>query len=345
MTLYSLRDDHALHAQRGHPERPARLEAVRQRLSADPALAPALGAALTQASGALATREQLERVHAPAYLDALAAHCQTGGGMLDVDTYATAHSYRVAGEAAGDVLHLTERVVSGGADGAFALGRPPGHHARPNAAMGFCLFSNAALAARHAQALGAERVLVVDVDVHHGNGTQEAFYADPSVLVVSSQQAGIFPGTGGLRETGEGEGEGYTVNLPVPAGTGDAALLALYRRVLEPLAERFRPDLVIVSAGFDAHRLDPLGGLALSVTGLAALFRLCLEVADRHAGGRVVATLEGGYNADVVAHGAASFLRLLVNPDAEPSDPFGPSARPGPPLDGLIADVTALHGL
>jgi acetoin utilization deacetylase AcuC-like enzyme len=297
------------------------------------------------ASGAPATRRQLERVHTPAYLDALAAHVQAGAGRLDVDTYTTPHSYRVAQEAAGDLLHLTERVVRGEASGAFALVRPPGHHARPSAAMGFCLFSNAALAARHAQSLGAERVMVVDLDVHHGNGTQEAFYSDPGVLVVSSHQAGVFPVTGAVDETGHGEGAGFTLNLPVPVGTGDAGLLAAYRRLLPPLASRFRPDLVIVSAGFDAHRLDPLGGLALSVAGLTDLFRVCLEVADRHARGRLVATLEGGYHADVVAHGAASFLRALLDPAAPPSDPFGPSRRAGPALDGLIADAAARHGL
>ncbi|MEL6615606.1 MAG: histone deacetylase [Bacteroidota bacterium] len=340
MTLYSLREGHARHAQKGHPERPARLDAVRRQIDADPLLS-----GLVRARGPAASWESLERVHSAAYLDTLVAFCETGGGMLDVDTYATADSWAVARESAGDLLHLTERVLSGEASGAFAIGRPPGHHARPSQAMGFCLLSNVAVAARHAQSLGAERVLIVDFDVHHGNGTQEAFYDDPSVLFVSSQQADIYPGTGALGETGVGPGVGATVNLPVPGGTGDGPMLDLYRRVLPPLAARFRPDLVLVSAGFDAHRLDPLGGLALSVAGLADLVRLTMEVADAHARGRIVLTLEGGYDADVLAHGVASALRVLQDPAAEASDPFGPSRYASPDLAALIASVRDLHGL
>lgn len=340
MTLYSLRNDHGLHSQRGHPERPARLDAVRLQIEQDPHLTD-----LVHARGPAATRAQLERVHSPDYLDALETFCETGGGMLDVDTYATSDSWRVACEAAGDLLHLTERVLTGEASGAFALGRPPGHHARPSMAMGFCLLANAAVAARHAQSLGAERVMVVDIDVHHGNGTQEAFYDDPDVLVFSSHQADIYPASGTIQETGAGAGHGTTVNLPVPGGTGDAPLVQAYRALLPPLAARFRPDLVIISAGYDAHRLDPLGGLALSVTGLTDLLRVVLEVADTYASGRTVLTLEGGYNADVLAYSVTSALRTLLNPSAEASDPFGPSRHASPDLTPLTEAVRALHHL
>lgn len=340
MTLYSLRDDHARHAQKGHPERPGRLDAVRRQIEADPLLGD-----LVHARGEPATRAQVTRVHSPAYLDTLEAFCETGGGMLDVDTYATPDSLTVALEAAGDLLYLTQRVLSGEASGAFALGRPPGHHARPSQAMGFCLLSNIALAARLAQTLGAERVMIVDFDVHHGNGTQEAFYDDPGVLVVSSHQADIYPGTGALHETGVGDGEGATVNLPVPGGTGDGPMVDLYREILPPLASRFRPDLVLVSAGYDAHRLDPLGGLALSVTGLTDLVRICCDIADTHADGRIVLTLEGGYDPDVLAHSVTSALRVLLDRSAEPSDPFGPSRYVSPTLDGLIESVRSVHGL
>lgn len=341
MTVYSLRDDHALHSARGHPERPARLDSVRRAIEADLSLRD-----LVRMQGDAVRVDTLAHVHSPAYLDALEAFCETGGGMLDVDTYATTASWRVARESCGDLLAIVDRVCAGLADNGFALGRPPGHHARPAQAMGFCLLANAAVAARHAQAVhGVGRVLILDLDVHHGNGTQEVFYDDPNVLFVSSHQADIFPGGGSLTEIGAEAGRGATVNLPVPAGTGDAAMLDLYRQVVLPLADRFDPELVLVSAGYDAHRLDPLGGLALSVAGLTDLVRVAAKIADRHADGRLVLTLEGGYDMDVLAHGVASSLRVLLDPTAEPSDPFGPSRRPGPDLNRLSSALRKVHDL
>ncbi len=340
MTVFSLRDDHALHAARGHPERPARLEAIRQRVLGDAALD-----GLVRVQGDAASRAQLERVHEPAYLDMLEAFCETGGGMLDVDTYATADSWRLVREASGDLIEIVRRVCAGEVLNGFALGRPPGHHARPGAAMGFCLLSNAAIAARAAQASGAARVMIVDMDVHHGNGTQEAFYDDPTVLFVSSHQADIFPGSGNADETGAGLGLGATVNLPVPGGTTDAGLAGLYRQILPPLAERFAPDLVILSAGYDAHRLDPIGSLSLSVSGLADLVRAVRETADTYARGRLVLTLEGGYHPEALAAGVAASLRVLLDPAGDVVDPFGPSRRDGPDLSPLAAHVRALHGL
>lgn len=340
MTGYSLRPDHARHAEAGHPERPARLDAVARAIELDPGLAAA-----HRLEGSPASREALERVHLPAYLDLLEAFCARGGGALDVDTYATAASYDVARDACGDLLHLVDAVLDGALASAFALGRPPGHHARPAQAMGFCLLSNVAVAARHAQARGAERVLVLDVDVHHGNGTQEAFYDDPSVLVVSSQQADLFPGSGTILETGVGDGQGATVNLPVPAGTDDAAMLALYRAVVQPVADRFRPDLVLVSAGYDAHRLDPLGGLALSVAGLADLVGIGQEIAERWAGGRLVASLEGGYHPEALGACVAATLHRLQDPTATVRDPFGPTRLPGPDPAPLIEALRAIHGV
>ena len=339
MTVTSLRDDHSLHAAPGHPERPARLVAVRDAIAADAELA-----ALPRLFGQPASREALERVHAPAQLDLLQAFCAAGGGDLDVDTYATADSYRIAREACGDLLAITDAVLRGEAQNGFALGRPPGHHARPMQAMGFCLLSNVAVAARHAQAAGAERVLVLDMDVHHGNGTQEAFYDDPSVLFVSTQQADIYPGTGHVHEVGAGAGVGATVNVPVPAGTGDELAPALRQLVL-PLADRFRPDVVFVSAGYDAHRLDPLGGLALSVTGLVGLVQVAQEAADAHAGGRVVCSLEGGYHAEALAASVAATLHSLLDPTRAVADPFGPTARPPVELAPLLDEVRVWHGL
>jgi acetoin utilization deacetylase AcuC-like enzyme len=187
-------------------------------------------------------------------------------------------------------------------------------------------------------------VLVVDFDVHHGNGTQEAFYDDPDVLVVTSQQYPFWPGSGAITETGAGEGQGATVNVPVPAGTGDA-LSTLYERILPPLAARFRPEAVFVSAGYDAHWMDPLGGLTLSVGGLANIARVIAEVADVHAGGRVIAALEGGYHTGALAAGVAATMRVMQDGGAHVDDPFGPAPSRGSDLVRVTEALASLHGL
>lgn len=340
MTAYSFLDDHAGHAQPGHPERPARLDAVRAAIEAAPALS-----ALPRLSGLPAGRETLERVHPPAYLDLIEAYCAQGGGDLDIDTYATAASWRVCRQSVGNLLALTDAVCAGELTNAFAIARPPGHHARPMHAMGFCQLANASIATRHVQAAhAAERVMIVDLDAHHGNGAQEIFYADPSVLVVSMHQADIFPGTGFLEEVGEGRGKGATVNLPLPGGTGDEAV-DLLRAVLPPLAARFLPDLVLCSFGADPHRLDPLAGLAMSVAGLADAVGVVQEVADASAGGRLVVTLEGGYHPPTLAASVAAVLHRLLDPTAAVADPFGPTAHPPQDLAPLVDAVRQRHGL
>ena len=302
-------------------------------------------AALPRLDAAPAPREALERVHEPAYLDRLESVCARGGGDLDADTYATPDSFAVARQSSGGLLAVVDAVMGGEAANGLALGRPPGHHARPAAAMGFCLLSNAAVAARHAQDKhGAERVMIVDLDVHHGNGTEEAFFDEQDVLFVSSHQGGLYPGTGALGDVGTGPGRGSTVNLPVPAGTGDE-LAKLYRTVLPALAARFRPDLMILSLGTDAHRLDPLAGLNLSVAGLADAATAVLEAADAHAGGRVVGTLEGGYHVGALAATVGAVLHRFHDPTAEVADPFGPTRMPAQDLGPLAEAVRQLHGL
>ncbi|MDT0630634.1 histone deacetylase family protein [Rubrivirga litoralis] len=339
MAVLAFLDHDAGHAEPGHPERPARLGAVRAAIEGDERLT-----GLARVEGGAAAREALERVHTAALLDRVEALAEGGGGVLDADTYVTPASWDVARRACGGLLAVVDAVLAGGAAGGFAVGRPPGHHAAPDQAMGFCLVNHVAVAARHAQAAhGAERVLVVDLDAHHGNGTQDAFYDDPSVLVVSSHQAGLYPSTGALDEAGGGAGAGATVNLPLPARTGDA-LVDLYRAVLPPLAARFRPDLVVVSAGFDAHRLDPLGGLSLSVTGLVDLVGVVQEAADAQGAGLAL-SLEGGYNTGVLAACVAGTLRRLLDPTAPVDDPFGPSRCPAPDLTTLAQHVRDLHGL
>lgn len=295
-----------LGVQWSYPEHPGRVTAVLERLQREPV------AGVRLEGGAVATREQLGRVHTTAYLENL--HALRGqSAWLDVDTTAvSAGSIEAAEVAAGTAVAAVEAVVAGRAPSAFALVRPPGHHAEPVRARGFCLFNNVAVAAAHAQAaLGCRRVLIVDWDAHHGNGTQEIFWADPDVLFFDTHRAAPFyPGSGALEEIGGGLGEGTTVNVPLPAGAGDVALGQAFREILVPAADWLRPELVLVSAGFDPHRLDL--ALNASEAGFAALAGVVQEIADRHCGGRLALVLEGGYHTESLASGVRAVLEILA---------------------------------
>jgi len=291
---------------RGHPESPARLQAISRRLLARPV------AGTRWQAPAPATRAQVARVHGPAYLD-LVEQVRGQTLQLDEDVAVAPGSTDASFLAAGAAIAAVEAVVSGAARNAFALVRPPGHHAEADRAMGFCVLANVAVAAEHArQALGVRRVLVVDWDVHHGNGTQHIFEDRDDVLVFGAHQWPHYPGTGGLHEQGRGAGLGYTVNVPLPAGMGDGDYAAVFREVLRPVAEGFRPDLVLVSAGFDAHRDDPLGDMMLSADGFAGLCGVVREVAEASAGGRLALVLEGGYDLEGLASGVHACVEVLA---------------------------------
>jgi acetoin utilization deacetylase AcuC-like enzyme len=210
--------------------------------------------------------------------------------------------------------------------------------------MGFCLFNNIAIAARRAQARGLERVMIVDFDVHHGNGTQDAFYADPSVLYISSHQWGIYPGTGRAEETGIGGGKGFNLNIPLPAGAGDAAFDHIADEIIAPAAARFAPQMILVSAGFDAHWADPLASLQLSTTGYFRLARALVALADELCAGRLVFTLEGGYHTGALADSVCAVLHALLGDDSAP-DPLGPARHSEPDVRALLQRVKAIHGL
>lgn len=311
-----------------YPEHPGRLSAVKRLLDAQPV------AGVRFEAGRAATAEQLSRVHTTSYLDSV-LQLRGQNAWLDADTTAVSPGSVEAAEiAAGSSVAAVEAVVEGRAESAFALVRPPGHHAEPARARGFCLFNNAAVAAAHAQsALGCPRVLLVDWDVHHANGTQEIFYADPDVLLFDTHRAAPFyPGSGLLHETGAGMGEGTTVNVPLPAGSGDQAMLKALREILVPAAEYFRPDLVLVSAGYDAHRFDLT--LNASYEGFAAMTGVVQEIADRHCNGRLVFVLEGGYHLESLAHGVRATLEVLAG-----------AAPPEPEECGLreVAEAAAFH--
>ncbi|MCA9517067.1 MAG: histone deacetylase [Myxococcales bacterium] len=274
----------------GHPERPERLAAVLANLEGHPV------AGTRMQAPRLATRDELTRVHAGGYVEAL-TRARGRSVRLDPDTSMSPGSYDAALHAAGAAITAVTAVVAGEARNAFALVRPPGHHAESSRAMGFCLFNNVAVAIAHArEALGVERVMHIDWDVHHGNGTQSAFYARRDVLVVDTHRSPFYPGTGALNEVGRDEGEGYTLNVPMPPGLGDADYAHALRTLAEPVAEAFRPQLVMVSAGFDAHRDDPIGDQRVSHEGFAELCGIAKGIAEAYAGGRLVLCLEGGYD-------------------------------------------------
>jgi acetoin utilization deacetylase AcuC-like enzyme len=270
-----------------------------------------------------ATREQLARVHDPDYLQQIA---ETAGSAvsLDVDTYTSPETYEVALLAAGAAVDAVERVMEGRHRRALALVRPPGHHAGRHRAMGFCLFNNVAVAAAHARALGVARVAIVDYDVHHGNGTQEIFEEDPAVLYVSLHQWPYYPGTGDAAEIGRARGTGFTVNLPLEAGAVDEDYRVAFEEVVLPVLAQFEPELLLVSAGFDAHERDPLAGMRLSSQGFAAMTRELRQIADRYCDGRLAAVTEGGYDLRALAES------LLAVADVLGADPAGEARWPAP---------------
>lgn len=316
-----------------HPESPARLAAITRALRERP-IAGAEWAAPEPAREA-----DLLRVHTPAHLAAL-TRLRGHQGPVGPDTAVSPESVDAALLAAGAGVTALRAIHRGDARSAFVLARPPGHHAKRQRMMGFCLLNNLAVAAAFArEELGAQRVLVVDWDVHHGNGTEEIFYERRDVLVFDSHQSPLYPGTGEMDRVGGGDARGYQVNLPVPAGTGDGDLVALYRGLLEPIAHAYRPDLVLVSAGFDGHRQDPLGGLDLSERGFAALCGIVRGIAERHAGGRLVLFLEGGYDLPALAASAHATAAVLAGA-APPEDP-----PPGPLAARLLPVFRAHHGL
>jgi acetoin utilization deacetylase AcuC-like enzyme len=325
----------------GHPEGRARLERVMATLTETGLLARMAAVPPVPVEMGL-----LEAVHSPAYIATVRQLAARGGGFLDADTYLGARSYDAARLAAGGAVELMRAVIAGRASNGIALVRPPGHHATASRGMGFCLFNNIAVAARASLGeFGIARVLIVDWDVHHGNGTQDIFYGSPKVFFFSTHQYPHYPGSGGWNETGAGPGLGYTANVPLPAGVGDAGFRRIFAEILEPLAERFRPELILVSAGYDAHWNDPLAGLRLSLEGYWEMSSSVVALAGRLCEGRLVVTLEGGYDLDVLARGVANTCHALLGDPAPESDPLGPSPWPERQVDDILQAVKQVHGI
>jgi acetoin utilization deacetylase AcuC-like enzyme len=309
-----LRHDASLgHDTGAHPERAARVVAIERELARHDWLG------MERMEAPRAERTSLTAVHPEPYVRGIEELCAAGGGPLDADTSVVEDSYEAALRAAGGAVRLVDLLLSGEAPSGFSALRPPGHHAEPARAMGFCLFGNVAIAARHAlDAHGLERVLVLDWDVHHGNGTSAAFHDSPDVLFVSLHEWPLYPGTGPASDVGSGAGAGFTVNLPVAAGAGDGLYASLIEHVVAPLARAYEPQLVLISAGFDAHRDDPLSRVELTEDGFAAMAGTVRRVAAE-LGVPVGGVLEGGYDLRALAASTAATLRVLTAPDPPPA--------------------------
>jgi acetoin utilization deacetylase AcuC-like enzyme len=294
-----------------------------------------------------ASVKDLSLVHSIEYISQIESAARAGGGWLDGDTLMSSASYEVALYAAGGAIKATEAVMKGEVDSAFALVRPPGHHAIRGSAMGFCLFNNIAIAAKRIMKdYQLERILIADFDVHHGNGTQDAFYHDPEVLYFSTHQYPFYPGTGSIGEVGVGEGEGTTVNVPLPAWCGDEEYLQVFQQILVPIAHRFQPQLILVSAGYDPHWADQISLMQVSITGFAQMVSILKGLALELCQGRLVFTLEGGYHILALAYSIKATLEVLLG-KAEVDDPLGQPthSRGAPEVKEIIQQVKRVHNL
>jgi acetoin utilization deacetylase AcuC-like enzyme len=321
-----------------HPEKPERLEAIYAMLD-DKAMAGKYQAIKARP----ATKEVIGLIHESSYIDYLEETQGKENTFLDPDTQTSAHSYEAAILAVGGLCEAISSVNGGQVQNAFALVRPPGHHAEKDRAMGFCLFNNVAIGARYAQnRLNLGRVLIVDWDVHHGNGTQHAFERDPSVLYFSTHQSPFYPGTGSFDQTGRGEGEGFTVNIPLPSGMGDVEFVGIFEKILKPVALEFGPEIILVSTGFDTYEGDPLGGMGVTPKGFAAMTKSIMEIADSCCQGKMVLTLEGGYNPEGQAECIKRVLLEMAGlTNTSPRDPLdGGDLRI---LEKIIQEVKKFH--
>ena len=294
---------------RSHPESPERLRAICAQLQSS-----GTWSRLHQITPRLAERQWIELIHRGSYVESLERRSPVSGhASLDPDTSMAPGTLEAAYLATGGALAAVDAIMNGHIDQAFCAVRPPGHHAEADRAMGFCFFNSVAIAARYIQQhYGLKRLLIVDWDVHHGNGTQHAFYDDASVLFFSTHQFPYYPGTGGARETGEGEGKGVTINVPLSGGQGDDEYREVFQKVLVPAADNFQPEFVLISAGFDAHRDDPLASMNLTEEGYGELTRMVASIAKNFSGGRILACLEGGYHLQALAGSVDQHLQALL---------------------------------
>ena len=341
MTTAIVTDErYLIHTDPTHVERAERLLSIQRALDTS-----GVRAMVQQLAPRPATQDEMLAVHTTDHVDAINRYAVRGGGYIDTDTYMVEGTLEAAYLAAGGAITAVAAVLEGTAPNAIAFVRPPGHHATPDRAMGFCLFNNIAVAARAAlQQFGLARVAIVDYDVHHGNGTQDIFYGDGQVLFCSTHAAPYYPGTGRVDEIGTGDGAGATLNVPMPYGVGDVGYQQVFQQVIIPALHRFQPQLFLVSAGYDAHWSDPIGPMVVSVQGFANMTKMLLEAAGELCDGRIVLVLEGGYNLEAVGASALASLQVLLGQTPAHGD-MGRITAPEPELTRLIATLQQQHPL
>ncbi|MCX6256687.1 MAG: histone deacetylase [Bacteroidia bacterium] len=328
------------HDHEGHVECAGRLECVMTGLENSGILS-----SLERIPGHEATIEELSLVHSLQMIDHIREISENGFGYFDADTYSTKFSFPAASVAAGGSADLALAVANGEIKNGFALVRPPGHHATPARPMGFCLFNNIALAAKILrEKRKIHRIAIIDIDVHHGNGTQAVFDADPGLLFISTHQYPFYPGTGSIGQTGKGNAEGTKINLPLTDRAGDHSFDLLYREIIYPAVIRFNPEIILVSAGFDAHWQDPIAQLGLSLSGYANITRQLADLAGHCCRGKIAFFLEGGYNLNVLEHGVSNTFKILCGRN-DIIDPAGVSPFPEPDLKEYVAKLKILHKL
>lgn len=328
------------HDQPGHPENAKRLESIIFGLQEKGLLEK-----VKHINSRSAEIDEIAICHKKEYVEYVKEFCEKGGGYFDPDTYSNQHSYTAAATAIGSSIDLVKAVIEGELKNGFALLRPPGHHALADRSMGFCLFGNIAIAAKVALTQsGISKVAIVDFDVHHGNGTQALVGDDPNILFISSHQYPFYPGTGSVREIGNGEAEGTVINIPLQAGVGDEGFKIVYEKIVIPSLERFKPELILVSAGYDGHCEDPLANLNLSLTGYNWISRELIKSAEKICNSKIVFFLEGGYNLQVLSDGVANTIRGLLGIELF-EDPLGKPNDEEPDIERVINELIRIHRL
>ena len=328
------------HDQQGHPENANRLKAIIDGLEGKK-----LFEKVELLNSRIADEEEISLCHSIDYIHQIKEFCEKGGGYFDPDTYSNTHSFKAAATAVGGSIELVKAVLENRLKNGFALLRPPGHHALSNRAMGFCLFGNIAIAAKFAlRHPVVNKVAIVDFDVHHGNGTQALINDDPNILFISSHQYPFYPGTGSIHETGKSDAEGTIINIPLQVGAGDDGFKLFYEKIVIPSIERFNPDLILVSAGYDAHWEDPLANLNLSLAGYNWISKKLIETAKKICNDKIVFFLEGGYNLNVLSYGVANSISRLLGIDYF-EDPIGKSTQAEPDVEKEINELLKIHNL
>lgn len=328
------------HDQPGHPENAKRLESIIFGLQEKRLLEK-----VKHINSRSAEIDEIAICHKKEYVEYVKEFCEKGGGYFDPDTYSNQHSFTAAATAVGSSIDLTKAVINGELKNGFALLRPPGHHALANRSMGFCLFGNIAIAAKVTLTQsGVSKVAIVDFDVHHGNGTQALIGDDPNILFISSHQYPFYPGTGSSREIGTGAAEGTIVNIPLQAGVGDEGFKIVYEKIVIPSLERFKPDIILVSVGYDAHWDDPLANLNLSLTGYNWISQELIKSAEKICNSKIVFFLEGGYNLQVLSDGVANTIRGLLGIEFF-EDPLGKPNDEEPDIERVINELIRIHRL